>query len=57
MDISQSLPAKGEEEACRKDISSEGKSPAHQSFEKALFGWSWVLKDSFNKSLPLTEER
>ena len=30
--------------------------PAHQSFNEALFGWSWVLKNS-GESLPLTKER
>ena len=42
----------------REVIASEEKSEslAHQSFKEALFGWSWVLKDS-GKSLPLIEER
>ena len=34
----------------------EGDSQAHQSIEEALFGCSWVLKDS-GKLLPLTTER
>ena len=41
------LPAKEEDEG-REVLPSEGEgdSLAHQSFEAALFGWSWVLKDS-----------
>ena len=58
MAVFQHPPTKGEKETDGEDILREGDSngPAHQSFEEALFGWSWVLKDS-DESLPLSEER
>ena len=51
------LPTKEVDEG-REVIPSEGEgdSPAHQTFEEALFGWSWVLQD-FGESLPLIDER
>ena len=54
MATSQDLPTEEEEEAGGEVIFSEGEgdNPASQSFEEALFGWSWVLKDS-DESLPL----
>ena len=57
MAASQDLPTQGEEEIGREVIPNEGEgdSLAHQSFEEALFSWSWVLKDS-DELLPLTEE-
>ena len=57
MTVSWDLPTKGEEETGGEVIPSEGEgsSLSHQSFEEALLGWSWVLKDS-DESLPLTEE-
>ena len=52
----QDLLAKGEEEISGEVIPSEGEgnSPACQSFEEALFGWSWALKDWW--VTPLIEE-
>ena len=50
------LPTKGEEKTGREVIPSEeeGDSPVCQSFEKALLGWSQVLKT--DELLTLTEE-
>ena len=57
MAASRDLPAKEDEDAGWEVNPSEGEGnrPACQSFEEALFGWSWVLKDP-GESLPLTEE-
>ena len=46
MAASRDLLAKEEEDASGEVIPSEGNSPACQSFKKALFGWSQILKDS-----------